>query len=110
MIDLLDSRDLQDRINELETSADLDSYDKEELKNLKELKDDVASDDEWGYGIIFVNEDDFEEYTQELLDDIGLIQRDLPGFIVIDWEATSNNVKIDYESIEYNDSTYLYRI
>ena len=147
MSNILDTRDLQDRLEELQGlkeavedarstveellavdasektetwEADLDdardslenaesaftSDEQDELAELETLADEVS---EWTSGNQLIPEDDFEDYCQELCEDIGDIPRDLPSYIVIDWEATARNLKADYSEVEYQGTTYLYR-
>jgi hypothetical protein len=49
------------------------------------------------------------DYCQELLEDIGDIPKGLPGYIVIDWEATAENLKADYSTVDFDGQTYYYR-
>jgi hypothetical protein len=49
------------------------------------------------------------EYAEELARDIGALPRDLPDWVVIDWEATADNLKDDYTPIEWGAYTYWVR-
>ena len=86
-------------------------YFEEELKEIEEI-DDVENEfgSEFEYGVTLVDVDDFEEYVEELLEDIGYIPKDFPSWIEIDWESTANNVKIDYMEVTYQGNSYLGRI
>jgi len=64
---------------------------------------------EFEYGCTLILEEDFEDYIEELLEDIGYIPKDFPRWIEIDWSATAENVKQDYSSLSYQDEEYLYR-
>lgn len=83
-----------------------DSDAQSELEELEALSEEVS---EWTSGNQLIPEDDFEDYCQELCEDIGDIPKDLPSYIVIDWEATARNLKADYSEVEYQGTTYLYR-
>lgn len=37
-----------------------------------------------------------EDFVEQLLEDIGVIPDDLPGYVHIDWEATAREVMYDY--------------
>jgi hypothetical protein len=52
-----------------------------------------------------IHEDNFIDAMRELCEDIG----DLPDYIVIDWEATAENLRADYTSVEFEGSTYYTR-
>ena len=80
------------------------------LKEIEEI-DDVENElgSEFEYGVTLVDVDDWEEYVEELLEDIGYIPKDFPSWIEIDWEATANNVKVDYTEVTYQGNSYLGR-
>ena len=82
----------------------------DELKEIEEI-DDVENElgSEFEYGVTLVDVDDWEEYVEELLEDTGYIPKDFPSWIEIDWEATANNVKIDYTEVTYQGNSYLGR-
>ena len=85
-------------------------YFEDELKEIEEI-DDVENElgSEFEYGVSLVDVDDWEEYVKELLEDIGYIPKDFPSWIEIDWESTSNNVKVDYTEVTYQGNSYLGR-
>jgi hypothetical protein len=35
--------------------------------------------------------------------------RDIPNYIVIDWESTASNVEADYMSVDFDGTEYLMR-
>ena len=123
----LDSRELEERIHELiiefvDTTEDdpadimsvddwkfgLTEDDAEELAALLELREE-AEDMGWEYGIQFIPEDDFPGYVEELATDCGYISADLPGWIVIDWDETAQNVTEDYATVEFQGVSYYFR-
>jgi hypothetical protein len=118
MDSILDTRDLQDRMNEIEmdletlemTEAEREAL-REELTALQTLQEEVEgySSDDWRHGIQLIPEEVFAEYCQELLEDCGDIPRDLPSYIVIDWEETASNLRVDYTEVDYEGTTYLFR-
>ena len=80
----------------------------EELKELEALKDEVSnnSDEGFEYGIQLIHENYIDDYLDELLEDCGYIPKDLPSWIKIDWQATYDNMKEDYNEIELNGNTF----
>ena len=74
------------------------------LLALQELSEQVDLKD-----VQLIHEDDFEEYTEELCKDCGYISDDFPWWIKIDWEATADNVKMDYTSVDFEGESYLVR-
>ena len=114
--DFLDSRDILDRFDALisdEELDDLDEYDKEELEMLRNLiKDleDTFGEEDVKFGITMIRDDYFEEYAQELAEDIGAISRncDWPANC-IDWEQAVRELQMDYTEIDFDGGTYLMR-
>lgn len=120
-MDIMDSRNLQERIDELEKTGVIrlgeipqneepeDREESGELENLLNLKEETESSG-WEYGIFFIAENDFEEYAQEFAEGIGAISSDAQWPLShIDWEAAANDLRSDYSEVEYNGTTYLYR-
>lgn len=129
-MECLDTRDLQARLEELESEREdfqntvndaeegeekqtaqeeLDEWEGdnlEELEALRELKDEVS---EWDDGNTLIPEEDWIDYVQELLIDIGDLPSDLPWYIEIDWEKTAENIAQDYGTVDYLGTTYYYR-
>ncbi len=129
----IDTRDLQKEFNELHTDYEalkdeletllLDDDDlldaEEELKNwetdnleryeaLQELFSELKSCSEFQYGITLIDEDDFTAYTQEYAEDIGAVGES-SHWIAIDWDATAENLRSDFDEVEFEGTTYLYR-
>ena len=83
----------------------------DELKEIEEI-DNVENElgSEFEYGVTLVDVDDLEDFVEQDLEDCGYIPKDFPTWIEIDWEATANNVKVDYTEVTYQGSSYLGRI
>lgn len=123
--DVLDSRDIIERIDELEKELGIDPetvindmteeemgdnpelY--EELETLRSLASDGENYSDWKHGATLIRESYFTDYAQELCEDCGYIPKDFPFFIAIDWEKTAKNIQSDYSSIEYDGITYYIR-
>jgi len=101
--------DIQQAIAEAqEALVDWQSEYQEELDELNNLESEVGR--EWMHGETLISEDDFEEYAQELAEDISGMPRNQPWpFNCIDWEQAANELKKDYSSCEYQGNTYLFR-
>lgn len=116
--DYMDSREIQERIEELElalSDEDTDEGDRadiqEELDGWYQVKNHVEQyNTEWQYGITLIAWEKFEDYVKELCEDCGDIPRNLPDYIVIDWSATADNLQQDYTEVDIQGSTYLFRI
>jgi DNA repair exonuclease SbcCD ATPase subunit len=98
---------------ELDRANDAFGIDEQnELKNLENLRDEIGErhgeiNDEGGP---FVHANDFEEYAQELAEDIGAIDRNAswPNSC-IDWERAARELQMDYTSVDWDGDTYYYR-
>lgn len=69
-----------------------------------------GGDEDWRgdwYPVTLIRDSYFEEAMDELLEDIGDLPRDLPGYlkITVDYEA----LQMDYTSVEFDGVTYWYR-
>ncbi len=64
---------------------------------------------DWEYGVQLIRSSYAEDYCQEELEDCGDIPRDLPWWIVINWEETTKNWLQDYTSVDFDDITYYIR-
>ena len=81
----------------------------DELKALKALADEAKGCGDWEYGATLVHEDYWVDYVQELLQDVGDLPRGLPGYLVIDWEKTADNIAADYNQVQFGGVTYYVR-
>jgi Rad3-related DNA helicase len=77
-----------------------------EIQEINDLEDEVGS--EWEYGVTLIDEDDFVDFVEQDLEDCGYISKDFPVWIEIDWEATANNVRRDYQEVEFRGTNYLF--
>ena len=125
--DVIDVRDIIARVEELrdeiqscctasahglEREAALKS-ELETLENLLEELKGCGGDERWEgdwYPITLVRDSHFEDYAEELAEDIGAINRDAswPNNC-IDWERAARELLQDYSSVEFDGVTYWYR-
>ena len=118
---ILDSRDLDNLLNRLqdekaewEENPDPDeveefTQDKADLlATLEEIKSECP---EWAYGEVFIREDYWEDYCQQLAEDLGYISSEgnNPLFQCIDWGQWAELVKTDYSECSIGNETYYYR-
>jgi len=111
--DILDSRDIEERILELDSIREFSDVYQLEYDILNEFKDDVCNyvdPRNWDYGITFIRGTHFEEYTKDFCYEVGYIRSDHESWIVIDWAETSKNLSMDYSSIYLDGVEYLYVI
>ena len=106
---IIDSRDIIERIAELEANADgLDDDEKAELAIWREVAEEGEnSASDWSYGATLILDSYFEDYARELAEDIGAVPKDLSWPAChIDWEAAADALKMDYTEIEIDGLTY----
>jgi len=80
---------------------------REKLRDLERQAENYAGD--WAYGETLIHEDYFTEYAEQLVKDIGDMPDNIPRYLVIDWEATAENLKADYTAIDFSGETYYIR-
>lgn len=118
--DFIDSRDIIDRIGELELSHQIameadeewDDDEKEELEKLNDFLDEVRNvAEDWEYGATIIHEDYFVTYAEELARDIGAVGGEVEHWplMYIDWEAAAEALKYDYSVVDFDGSTYYTR-
>jgi hypothetical protein len=136
--DIIDSREIEERISEIELEAtgrweaeydpngegvsygelaDVDHYaylddeDAEELRSLRALALEGASvSEDWTYGATLVRDSYFVTYAQEFADDIGAVPDDLSWpASCIDWDKAAWELRMDYSSVDFDGVTYWVR-
>ncbi len=119
--DIIDVRDIINRFEELEVESHTwcdDGDDADAWAELNALQAILANlvgyggDEQWRgdrYPTTLVRDSYFTYYAREMLEDCGTIPRDLPSWVVIDWDATAHNVRMDYTPVEIDGATYWYR-
>ena len=80
------------------------------IEAINDLENEI-SNSEWDYGLQLIEEDEFQDYCEELVNDIGDLPRDLPSYIKdnINWEGVADDLRVDYSEVDYQGNTYLYR-
>ena len=113
--DIIDVREMIDRYEELKEELESDSDFAIEFEIihafLEELKG-CGGDEQWKgdwYPSHLIRDSYFPDYARDMLEDCGEIPRDIPYYIAIDWEATAENILVDYSYIDIQDATYYYR-
>jgi hypothetical protein len=127
--DIIDIRDIIERVEHLEQlrqpgSVDLGPEDNEadqdslfaELATLESLLSDLegnGGDHDWRgnwYPITLIRDSYFEDYAQQLAEDIGAIDPNATWPLhCIDWEKAASELQMDYSQVEYDGETYWYR-
>ena len=108
MTDILDSRDLLD---ELKTLDEEDSYDKERIEMIDDLKEEVGKDN-FEMGVTFIRENYWVQYCEDLAYDCGYMDRqddNNPLHYHIDWQGWADAVEMDYSQTDFDGDTYYWR-
>lgn len=120
--DIIDSRDVIARIEELEglkeeaRVSDMAPLDRvafsdpeaAELESLKKLAAEGDGVDDWEYGACLIRDSHFIDYAQELAEDLegsGIREAQWP-YRHIDWERAADELKQDYTAVEFDGVTY----
>lgn len=108
---ILDTRDLEEELRDLEgmEPEEMDEEERERLASLESLRDEVGG--EWSYGVALIPESDWEGYCQELADELGYVSdlRNNPLYNCIDWSKWADEVRMDYSAVDFDGEEYLYR-
>ena len=135
---ILDTRDLEKRIGELEAleqeindtqdAVDAKDGDPDELqdalddalaafnneqewdKELEELQSAREEVCDWIHGEALISRSKWSEYCRYLVKDIGDIPKGLPAYIAdnINWDGVADDLEDDYASLTLNREEYLY--
>jgi len=127
--DIIDSRDVIARIDELESEiADLkeqltelevededttveceeinDQMDalEEELAPLKALAEEASSySSDWRFGEMLISDGHFTKYAQQMAEDIGAVDPDAGWPLnCLDWDQAADELKQDYASVDFD--------
>jgi len=114
--DIIDSRDVIERIDYLDSLYDDPDYlrsedEYREVKALRDLAEQGENDaEDWLYGATLIRESYFTEYAREYVTEIyGESVGNVPDWVVVDWEATADNLATDYTELTFDGVTYLVR-
>jgi hypothetical protein len=115
--DILDSRQIIERIEYLESfvedeNSDPDDLDaaRRELSILQRLAEEGRYADDWQYGVTMIRDSYFENYAQETAEDCGMINREVRWpYTCIDWERAAQELQQDYSSVGFDGVTYWIR-
>jgi hypothetical protein len=101
--DIIDSRDIEARINDLEGEDELGEDERDELASLLALREKVRGvTSEWSYGVTLINDAYFEEYARDFAEDTGAISRKASWpYTCIDWSAAADELRQDYARVEF---------
>jgi len=133
--DVIDSRDIIERIEELERCLDtcphcgegilieegekqvcpdcenelFDEGEANELKVLKALADECEGYSDWEHGEALIRESYWVQFVEDLCKDIGDLPSEVPWYIAIDWDQTAENISADYSRVDFDGVEYYIR-
>lgn len=133
--DVIDSREVIERIESLETMrdmctmirddgteepdpdgwADQNPDDAAELAALKSLAEKAEDSPDWRYGETLIRESYFTDYIEELIADCYKMPKEMNSsdwpwrHVTIDYEAAADEAKDDYIECDFDGVTYLIR-
>lgn len=82
----------------------------EELKTLKALAEQGEDSPDWNHGEGLIRGSYFQEYAEQLADDIGAIDRNANWPVnCIDWEKAADELKADYTEVDFDGEAYWIR-
>lgn len=107
-----DLRDLANELRELEALTGLCEEDAERLGVLRALQDQLFTATLTEYAEnepTLIRESEFEEYAQDFAEGCGYVDGDSAMAMYIDWARWANDMKMDYQEVEFDGDTYLIR-
>ena len=110
--DVIDSREIIGRIEELESNDHSTKSEDDELAVLQEMAEEGSSYSvDWELGETLIRDSYFTNYAQELADDIGAVNQDVnwPNSH-IDWDAAADELKTNYTTIDFDGVSYWMRM
>jgi|TARA_R110002020_G_C15741792_1_gene725173 hypothetical protein len=105
--DIVDSRDIVERIAYLEADTELDDEDKDELKAYQELRAEIG-EEYFDQGITFIKDTYFSEAMREDFLEFNQIDEALEMYI--DFDTWATDCSMDYTDTEIGGYTYSYRL
>jgi hypothetical protein len=111
--DILDSRNVIDRREELETGyADemLTADEEHELLALRALCEKGEDCSDWEHGEALIRHSHFTEYVQQFADDAGYLSSTTSWpYTCIDWDRAAGEVLADYTEVDFDGVVYYVR-
>ncbi len=114
--DVLDSREIVERYNELAELETRTDGELAEMLALEELRKQGETCADWDYGETLIHESHFTDYAEELITECypeiakALDSSSWPmTCLKMDWDMAARDLKTDYTPVEFNGSTYWIR-
>lgn len=113
--DIIDSRDIIARIEELEDIEEPDNEEAQELAILLKVQEQAEDCADWRYGETLINESYFTDYIEELIKDCYSMPKEFESgawpwrHMTLDYEAAAVEAQCDYTRIDFDGVDYLIR-
>lgn len=119
--DVIDSREIIERIEELLSEMPEDDTEARqwdgwaELKALEALAEEASSSPDWHHGETLIRRSYFVDYIEELISDCYELPKELTSgqwpyrHITIDYKAAAEEAEQDYMSVDFDGVEYLIR-
>ena len=113
--DIIGSRDIIDRIEELEGIENPSSEEAQELAALLKVQEQAENCADYQYGEVLIMESYFTDYIKELIDDCYDLPKEFNSgawpwrHMTLDYEAAADEAQCDYAHIDFDGVTYLIR-
>lgn len=113
--DIIDSRDIIARIEELEGIENQGSEEAQELAILLKVQEQAEDCADYQYGEVLIRESYFTDYIKELIDDCYELPKEFESgdwpwrHMTLDYKAAADEAKDDYTHIDFDGVTYLIR-
>ena len=114
--DVIDSRDIIARIEELEGIENPSSEEAQELAILLKVQEQADGYSDWEYGEALIRESYFTDYIKELIADCYELPKEFNSgawpwrHMTLDYQAAADEAEYDYTRVDFDGVTYLIRI
>ena len=113
--DIIDSRDIIARIEELEGIENPSSEEAQELAVLLKVQEQAEDCADWKYGETLINASYFTAYIEELIKDCYSMPKEFESgawpwrHMTLDYQAAADEAEYDYTRIDFDGVDYLIR-
>ena len=111
--DIIDSRDIIEEIEDLESMLEDKSCGEEDIEMLDELrrveKEVEGYNSDWKYGVTLIHERYWQSYAMDLAYDTGALQTgQIWPLNCVDWEQAAKELAYDYSIVEIDGEDYYF--
>lgn len=113
--DIIDSRDIIARIEELEGIENQGSEEAQELAILLKVQEQAEDCADWMYGEALIKESYFTDYIEDLIKDCYSMPKEFESgawpwrHMTLDYQAAADEAEYDYTRIDFDGVDYLIR-